>query len=242
MRLNRFLARAGCGSRRSVEELIRAGRVNVDGETVTDPARGVDPARQRVTLDGRPVALPQRWRVMAFHKPRGVVSSLRPQGDRPCLLEYRRRAGLPAGLVPVGRLDVDTTGLLLWTDDGQLQQDLSRPRSHVWKVYRVLLDAALDRSSVELLRGGGIELDGRPCLPARLRRGPDPLRWEIALREGRNRQVRRMFEAIGRRVLHLHRVAYGPIRLGKLAPGRFRELSDDEITALRAAVRRRKTS
>ena len=236
-RLNRFLARSGLGSRRSVEALITAGRVTVDGEVVREPGRRVLPG-QRVAVDGREVRPPARARVLAFHKPPGVVSTLRAQDRRPCLADYRRRAGLPGNLVPVGRLDADSSGLLLWTDDGELAQSLTRPAGHVWKVYRVVLDGPLPPAAAERLTAGRLELDGRPCLPSRLRPGPDPRRWEMALREGRHRQVRRMFALVGRRVVRLHRVAVGPVRLGRLPAGSFRELSDREIAALRAAVRR----
>ncbi len=237
IRLNRFLARAGLGSRRAVEALIRDGRVRVGGEIVLDLGRRVDPRRDTVEMDGRPVAWPETWRVFAFHKPVGVVTSLRPQGRTPCLDLYAASTELPPGAVPVGRLDVDTSGLLLWTDDGDLHQALCRPRSEVWKHYEVTLSRPLPPQAETRLTDGEIRLDGRPCLGARLRcRTEDRLSWDFDLREGRNRQVRRMFEAVGAHVAALHRTAVGDLRLGDLAPGAFRELAPDETAALRRAA------
>lgn len=238
LRLNRFLARAGCGSRRGVEQLVHEGRVAVNGTTVRDLAVRVDPARDHVEVAGRPVALPARWCAYAFHKPRGVVSTLRAQGGQRGLLGFRRQAGLPAGLVPVGRLDADTTGLLIWTDDGELAQALLRPSSAVWKRYLVTLDRPLDDAGARALRAGGLPLDGRPCLPARLRAlpGEPGRRWSLDLQEGRNRQIRRVLAALGCRVLALHRVAVGPVSLGRLEPGAFRPLDAAELAALRRAA------
>jgi len=238
MRLNRFLARAGRGSRRSVEDLVRAGRVAVNGETVRDLGRRVEPGVDLVTLDGAPLHLPDDTRVYAFHKPRGVVSTLVAQDGRPSLLAYRRRADLPDRFVPVGRLDAESTGLLLWTDDGDLNQRLARPASGVWKTYEVELDGPLPPASVPELTGGGLVIDGRPCRPCRLRMKPDATtrHWIMELHEGRRRQIRRMFEAVGLKVVALHRTAVGPVKLGKLRPGDFRRLGKDEEAALRAAV------
>lgn len=237
LRLNRFLARAGVGSRRGVEELIRAGRVAVDGETVSDLGRRVPSRGAVVTVDGRPVTLPETWRVFAFHKPAGVVSSLRGQGDAPCLAEFRERADLPASVIPVGRLDAPTTGLLIWTDDGTLAEALMLPRRKVWKRYRLTLDRPLDPALVGTLTEGRIELDGRPCRPARLEPvGAGGTVWTMWLSEGRNRQIRRMIRAVGRRVTDLHREAVGPVELDDLAAGSFRELDATEIDALREAL------
>ena len=235
IRLNRFLARAGLGSRRAVESLVRDGRVFVDGERVADLGRRVDPRRSRVEVDGRPVVWPESWRVFAFHKPVGVITSLRPQGRVPCLDLYA--ASVPAGVVPVGRLDADTSGLLIWTDDGELHQALCRPRSEVWKRYEVALERPLPPDAEPRLRDGEIRLDGYPCLRARLRRrSSDRLRWDFEISEGRNRQVRRMFSAVGAPVAALHRTAVGNLDLGDLAPGSFRELVSVDLAGLRRAA------
>jgi len=237
LRLNRFLARAGLGSRRGVESLIAAGRVRVNGVAVTEPGRRVDPARDQVECDGSLVSLPAAWRVLAYHKPRGVVCSLRRQDDRPCLADVRRDAGLGAGMVPVGRLDAETSGLLLWTDDGALAEALMLPRRGVWKRYELELDRPLEPGAERRVREGDIELDGRLCLPARLTAlDPGRRRWRYELHEGRNRQIRRVFLALGRRVLALHRTAVGPVELNDLPPGRFRALDGPEIEALRASL------
>jgi len=236
-RINRFLARAGLGSRRAVEDLIRQGRVTVNGDKITDLGRRVDPVNDVVTVDGHTATWPDTWRIFAFHKPVGVVSSLRPQGRTPCLDLYAGQADLPSGTVPVGRLDADTSGLLIWTDDGALHQALCRPRSGVWKVYVVDLNRPLPPDAESKLSNGEILLDGRPCLKARLRRRDDDgRRWEIAVSEGRNRQVRRMFMMVGVRVIGLHRIAVGDLQLADLRPGEFRELDTAESAALRSAA------
>lgn len=238
IRLNRVLARAGHGSRRAVEQLVRDGRVAINGELVTDLGRRVDPATDRVTVDGRPLDLPQDHRVYAFHKPLGVVCTLKAQAGQPSLEEWRRRAELPDRFVPVGRLDQTSSGLLLWTDDGDLNEALCRPRSGVWKAYEVQLATTLPDALLPALTGGGVALDGRPCRPCRLRPGhrPDGRHWVMELHEGRKRQIRRMFGAVGHNVTTLHRVAVGPIQLGRLHPGDFRRLTADEVTELRRAV------
>jgi len=227
------LARAGLGSRRAVETLIRAGRVGVNGKVTDELGRRIDPVRDEVTVDDQRVSWPERWRIFAFHKPVGVISSLRPQGRTPCLDIYADRYDLPPGAVPVGRLDADTSGLLIWTDDGDLHQALCRPRSEVWKTYEVVLTAPLREAALSPLRDGEISLDGRPCLPARLSLlGRDGRRWRMSLREGRNRQVRRMFRAVGARVATLHRTTVGEIDLGDLQVGEFRELEAGEAATI----------
>jgi 23S rRNA pseudouridine2605 synthase len=220
-----------------VEALIREGKVTINGEVATDLGRPVDPATDQVSCGGRLITLPDTWRVFVFHKPRGVVSTLIPQDERPCLAKFRDDAALDISLIPVGRLDSESSGLLIWTDDGMLSQKLCKPVAKVWKVYEALLDAPLPARYLPDLRHGKIELDGRPCLPARLTAmDTKGLQWKISIHEGRNRQVRRMFEAIGWRVVKLHRVAYGPLQLADLPEGTFRELSPSEIELLRNAI------
>ncbi len=237
LRLNRFLSRAGLGSRRGVEDLIINRRITLNGEIVEDLGRRVNPQNDTVTCDGRTVSLPDQWRVFAFHKPIGVVSSLRRFGDTPCLADVREAAGLSGGMVPVGRLDVDTSGLLIWTDDGLLAEQLMRPRHRIWKHYELTLNCPLSAADAARLRDSVVELDGRPCLPAKLeQRGDDDRDWDFAIREGRNRQIRRMFQEVGCRVIELRRVAVGPVKLDDLAPGEFRELTAPQIESLRKAV------
>jgi 23S rRNA pseudouridine2605 synthase len=236
--LNRYLARAGLGSRRGVEEFILAGRVTVNGAVRREPGCRIDPQSDLVALDGQPVRLPSAWRTYAFHKPAGVVSTLKPQGGQPGLALFRTRAGLPPAVVPVGRLDAETTGLLLWTDDGMLAQALLRPASGVEKTYEVRLDGNLAPEDRERLANGVLKLDGRPCRPLRAEPlGPGTRRrWRLTLHEGRKRQIRRMFALLGRRVQSLHRTAVGPVQLGRLRPGDFRRLRESEVASLRRAA------
>ena len=242
MRLNRYLARAGLGSRRSVETLVIEGRVAINGKTITELGRRVLPDSEEVTVDGRPISLPEGSRVYAFHKPMDVVSTLASQGGQPSLLPYRLQSDLPDRFMPVGRLDSETTGLLLWTDDGNLNQNLCQPRSGLWKTYELLLNEDLNQNLVRTLTQGGIEIDGRPCLPCRLKRnsGGTTQQWVIEIHEGRRRQIRRMFRAVGRRVMKLHRVAVGPVNLGNLRPGDFRKLDHNEVEKLRGLVEGKK--
>jgi len=239
LRLNRYLARGGLGSRRGVEQAIRDGEVTVNGEVVTELGRRVDPQRDVVTVAGQRVTLPKRWRIYAFHKPHGVVSSLRAQGNKSCLALFRDRVQLPPAVMPVGRLDAETTGLLLWTDDGDLAQALCRPSNRVWKRYEVYLETPLDAAGIDSLTGGRIALDGRNCLPLRMAAArPGGRHWTLELHEGRYRQIRRMFALVGCSVLSLHRTGIGPISLGRLRVGDFRRLTHQEERALRREVGR----
>jgi 23S rRNA pseudouridine2605 synthase len=225
VRLAKFLAHGGIASRRRAEELVRAGRVTVGGEVVTDPARDVG-AGDDVRVDGSPVGAEAR-EVWAVNKPAGVVSTAREPGGRPAVVELVDSA---ARLYPVGRLDADSTGLLLLTNDGELANRLTHPRYEVAKTYRARLRAPLGEAELERLRSG-VELEDGPTAPAQVRRlGPREI--EIVLREGRNRQVRRMVEAVGNRVVALRRVGFGSLRLGRLAEGAARRLSDREIGLL----------
>jgi pseudouridine synthase len=244
MRLNRYLARAGFGSRRSVETLINAGRVAVDGRKVTDLGRRVEPGVHAVSVDGAIVTLPEDFRVYAFHKPAGVVSTLVSQGGQPSLLPYRLAADIPDRFMPVGRLDSETTGLLLWTDDGSLNQALCRPGTGIWKTYEIELGEPLPATAVPKITGGGLELDGRPVLPCRLRMDTEKTNrhWIMEIHEGRRRQIRRMFKAVGFKVTRLHRTTIGPVSLGKLRPGDFRRLNQRETEALRKAVASKTTA
>lgn len=227
MRLAKFLAHGGVASRRKAEEIVAKGLVTVGGEVVTDPARDVD-AGDDVRVNGKPVAAEAR-EVWAVNKPAGVVSTAREPGSRPAVVEL---VDTEARLYPVGRLDADTTGLLLLTNDGELADRLTHPRYEVPKSYRVRLGKTIADRDLERLRRG-VELDDGPTGPAEVQRlGEREI--EIVLREGRNRQVRRMVEAIGNRVVALQRVRFGPLGLGRLREGGARRLSDREIAQLRA--------
>ena len=238
MRLNKFLARAGFGSRRSVESLITGGSVSLDGKVIRDLGRQIDPEKDDVVVGGKRAGVPRDFRVYAFNKPLSVVSTLKSQGGQASLLPYRLQADLPDRFMPIGRLDSESTGLLLWTDDGQLNQDLCRPKTGLWKTYEVDIQDDLPPNQVKVLTGGKIEIDGRACLPCRLefREGGTTRQWVMQLHEGRRRQIRRMFKAVGLKVIKLHRIAVGPITLGLLRPGDFRRLTKREESALREAI------
>lgn len=229
MRLAKFLAHGGVASRRKAEEIIAKGLVTVGGEVVTDPARDVG-AGDDVRVNGKPVVA-EAHEVWAVNKPAGVVSTAREPGSRPAVVEL---VETNARLYPVGRLDADTTGLLLLTNDGELAERLTHPRYEVPKTYRVRLGKPIADRDLERLRKG-VELDDGPTGPAEVRRLGER-EVEIVLREGRNRQVRRMVEAVGNRVVALQRVRFGQLGLGRLKEGGARRLSRDEIAQLREAA------
>lgn len=225
MRLNAWLARAGIASRRGADELIKAGRVTVNGE----PGRlnTFVESRDLVELDGRALERQQLSYVL-LHKPRGVVTTARDPQGRPTVVGLVRH---PARIMPVGRLDADTTGVLLLTNDGELAHRLAHPRYEVDKVY--LAEVEGDPGPAELARlEGGVELDDGRTAPAKARRAGRG-RVELVIHEGRKHQVKRMLAAVGHPVRHLHRSRYGPLELAGLAPGEWRELTRDEVTALR---------
>ncbi|HET9163720.1 MAG TPA: pseudouridine synthase [Solirubrobacterales bacterium] len=232
MRLAKFLAHGGVASRRRAELIVGSGRVTVDGEVVRDPARDVGEGDD-VRVDGSPVGAEAR-EVWAVNKPAGVVSTAREPGARSAVVEL---VDSPARLYPVGRLDADSTGLLLLTNDGELANRLTHPRYEVAKAYRVELRRPPSGADLRRL-ADGVELDDGPTAPAGVRRLGER-EVEIVLREGRNRQIRRMAESIGNRVLALRRVRFGPIGLGDLAEGRARRLSTAEVEQLRGAAARR---
>jgi 23S rRNA pseudouridine2605 synthase len=232
MRLVKYLAHAGVASRRAAETVIAAGRVSVDGEIVLDPARAVD-EHSSVIVDGRVLDGPEARVVYALNKPLGVVSTARDPGGRPTVLELVDTGPTRPRLYPVGRLDADSSGLILLTNDGELANRLTHPRFEVEKTYRATLGGAPAGDGVLRALRRGVELDDGPTAPARVRRIGKSL-IEITIHEGRNRQVRRMCEAAGRPVLALERVAFGQLRLGGLAAGEHRRLTEREVADLRA--------
>jgi 23S rRNA pseudouridine2605 synthase len=230
VRLAKYIASAGVASRRTAEEIVRAGRVTVDAISVTDPARAVDDS-QAVLVDGRRVRPPAEREVYAVNKPAGVVSTARdPQGRQTVVSLVRSEVRL----YPVGRLDANTTGLILLTNDGELAHRLIHPSFQVPKTYRAIVSAGPVRQPAIRALREGVRLDDGVTAPARVRlTGPDAL--EITIHEGRKRQVRRMCEAVGHPVKQLERVAFGPLKLGGLKPGAHRRLSDAEVAELAAA-------
>jgi 23S rRNA pseudouridine2605 synthase len=229
VRLAKYLAHAGVASRRAAERLIAEGRVTVGGGVADDPAQDVDES-SGVEVDGRAVA-PEPREVYALNKPAGVVSTASDTHGRPIvtdLIESERR------LYPVGRLDADTTGLILLTNDGELAELLTHPRHGVTKTYRATVRPPdIGQAALRRMREG-VELEDGRTAPAGARL-VEPGMVELELREGRKRQVRRMCEAVGHPVTSLERVAFGPLRLGALAPGDSRRLTAAEVERLRAA-------
>lgn len=248
MRLQRFLARAGVASRRGSEALMTAGRVRVNGEVKTELGTKVDPAVDIVEVDGSEIVLGAGAAYLMFHKPARVLTTMHDPHGRPTVAPFMPCDRYP-GLFPVGRLDMDTTGLLLFTTDGDLGQRLLHPSHHVWKTYIAFVDGYCADIELEPLREG-LVLDDGPCQPARCRTiSPSDapvsshldLRYvtvvEISIREGRKNQVKRMLSSIGHPVLRLHRSRFGDLELGDLPSGSWRELTSAEVTALKCATR-----
>ena len=232
MRLNAYLARAGIASRRQADELISAGRVRVNGEPgqLNTAVRSGDV----VEVDGRRVA-PQRLAYVLLHKPAGVVTTARDPHGRPTVVEL---VGRPERVVPVGRLDADTTGALLLTNDGRLAHRLAHPRYGVPKVYEADVEGSPRREALAALQEG-VELDDGVTAPAGvrvLRRRAGSTLLELTLHEGRKHQVKRMCAAVGHPVRRLHRSGYAGLELGGLTPGESRELTEDEVVALRGTA------
>lgn len=246
MRLQKFLARAGAASRRGAENLMTAGRVKVNGEVVTELGSKVDPLVDHVEVDGVEVRLADGPVVLALHKPAGYVTTMFDPHGRPTVAELVPTDRYP-GLFPVGRLDLDTTGLLLFTTDGELGNALLHPSRHVEKRYVARVRGVPAPDDLALLREG-IELEDGMTAPAKValvrhaatRRGlrADEGTCEVALRihEGRKRQVKRMLEAVGHPVVALRRTDFGPIRLGTLPEGQWREIEGPECVALYEAA------
>jgi len=232
MRLQKFLARCGVASRRASEKLIASGRVSVNGVVVTGLAERIDPAVDLVEVDGRAVSRDDSFVYIMLNKPAGYITSMGDPFDRPTVSDL-----VPddfAGLFPVGRLDKETTGALLFTNNGELGFRLLHPKYHVQKVYEVRVKYPVTDDQVRKLTEG-IELDDGLTLPAKtvlLDEEKDKTLVHLTITEGRKRQLRRMFAAISNPVLLLHRVSFGPMSLGDLASGHWRHLTDAEIESL----------
>lgn len=250
MRVQKFLARAGVASRRGSENLMTAGRVRVNGQVVTELGSKVDPHVDTVTVDGREVRLADGSVYLMLNKPAGYVTTMRDPGGRPCVAELVPSDRYP-GLFPVGRLDRDTTGLLLFTTDGEAAQRLLHPSYEKDKHYVALVEGVIGRDERRALERG-ITLDDGPCAPAKvefIERG-DPRATTLArtggdgtslvgltIHEGRKHQVKRMLSAVGHEVIALHRDTFGPLALSGVGPGQWRMLTDAEQEALRGAAR-----
>lgn len=228
MRLQKFLAHAGAGSRRNCESLIRAGRVYVNGQCCTQLGTCVNPQRDRIELDGKPLHLPENYRYVLLNKPEGyLVSRSDPHHTRTI---YQLLPPELAFLHPVGRLDQDSCGLLLLTNDGDLTEKLLHPRFKLEKVYHVQVRGRVSQAALQTLRQG-VELAEGMTQPARVvyLGKHKAMAWlEFGLREGRNRQIRRMCQAVGWQVIHLQRIRLGPLELGQLPLGTWRDLNEKE--------------
>ncbi|MBQ9690680.1 MAG: rRNA pseudouridine synthase [Eggerthellaceae bacterium] len=240
MRLQRFLARSGVASRRHSETLILDGRVSVNGVIVTTLGTRVYPGDE-VRLDGVPVFLNSDASMLMLNKPSGVLSAMSDDRGRTTLSDLLGDAY--KSFFHVGRLDIDTTGLLLITNDGELGNALTHPKYHVWKTYEVTVTGRLQEEAVQAL-ADGVMLDDGLTAPSKvgslhfvsLKNNEVATVFNLSIREGKNRQIKRMCEAVGHPVISLHRKAFGPLELGDLSEGSFRMLSDEEILALRNCI------
>jgi pseudouridine synthase len=245
-RLQKILSQAGIASRRASERLIVEGRVTVNGATIVELGTKADASRDDIRVDGRRIRLPERHRYILLNKPRGYVTTRSDPQKRPTVMDL---VGIHEYVYPVGRLDFDSEGLLLMTNDGDLAARLTHPSHGIERVYEARVLGVPDGHDLQRLRHG-VVIDGRKTEPAEIEiLGRRPSRSEagprgepvlrITVREGRNRQVRKMFDAIGHPVAHLTRVAIGPIRDKRLKPGEWRDLLTEEVERLRQATARR---
>jgi pseudouridine synthase len=227
---------AGVGSRRHCDRLIAEGRVQVNGENPEHAGTRIDPASDTVHLDGRPVRLPRRQISLILNKPRGILVTLKDQRGRPTITALLE--DIPERVFPVGRLDKESEGLLLLTNDGDLAFRVAHPRFGLPKTYHVTVGEDFDRADLERLRKGVQLTEGlaRPISASILRRGPDESEIEIILGQGRKREIRRMLSRLGFEVTTLRRVALGNLKLGKLRPGQWRLLDSAELSGLRRTL------
>jgi 23S rRNA pseudouridine2605 synthase len=235
MRLNKYLAQAGIASRRKCDDLILAGYVQVNGKTVDRVGVVIDESKDKVTFKGRPVTLKRNFTYIILNKPKGVVTTARDQFRRRTVLDL---IAIPERIFPIGRLDYNTTGVLLLTDDGELSNRLLHPNYKVTKVYRALLDRVI--RPVDLFRlSNGVELDGRktqPCKITELRIVDNGSLLQIELKEGRNRQIRKMFELFNYHVEELERISFAGLKATGLQQGEWRYLTKDEVNRLKEIV------
>lgn len=236
IRLQKFLSECGAASRRKAEELIVSGAVRVNGQVVTLGTR-IDPDRDKVTLHGKRVVRQRQNVYVMLHKPRGFVTTMSDEMDRKCVAELVQDVG--TRVYPVGRLDRESEGLLLMTNDGAFAQMLMHPSHHIGKTYRVTVCPTVTDEQITQLTTG-MMIDGRRTAPAEVRivtREPERVVMEVILYEGRNRQIRKMCEALGLEVARLKRTAIGNVKLGMLHPGDWRQLTDREVASLTALAK-----
>jgi len=232
-RLQKIISAAGVTSRRASEELILAGRVAVNGTVMTELGSKADPAVDTVTVDGRPLTIAAKKLYILLYKPVGYLTTLDDPEGRPLVTDLLKEVG--ERVYPVGRLDYNTEGLLLLTSDGEWANQLMHPRHEVEKEYHVRVRGKVHKSQLDQL-AGGVDIEGKKTAPARvcmIKEGEQNDWFSITIHEGRNRQVRRMCEAVSLAVVRLRRVRYGMLTLGALKPGEFRYLTEAEVSGLR---------
>lgn len=236
MRLNRFLAKAGIASRRAADQLLIAGRVAVNGRIVTEPGLVVDEVADEVTFDGKRLELPDEYVYLLLNKPSGYLVTCRDDFNRPVVLDLV--VGYERLVRPVGRLDLDSSGLLLLTNDGELAFRLSHPRHRIDKKYLVKCEGSIPDHKLAVLAEGVDLEDGRtwPAAVELIARKSDFTKFHMTIHEGRKRQIRRMCDALGYRVVSLKRIEYGGLSLGILKSGSYRRLEKKEVERLRSAV------
>jgi 23S rRNA pseudouridine2605 synthase len=231
-RLQNVLAHAGIASRRRAAQLIESGKVKVDGKVITEKGCRIDPEEHKILVDGRAIPKEEKKYYFLFNKPVNVISTASDTHDRRKVIDYFKE--VKARLYPVGRLDKDTTGLLLVTNDGMLTHKLAHPSFEVEKEYRVTINGYLSQKDLDRLEKG-IDLEGKKTAPCVIRRVKRTLKGDvlkIILHEGRKRQIRRMFEEVGAKVTALERTRYAGLTLGRLKPGEYRQLTEREIARL----------
>jgi 23S rRNA pseudouridine2605 synthase len=232
MRLNKFMAECGIASRRACDEIIRQGRVRVNNKTVTELGVDVDEIKDRISVDGKRVQVKRATYIM-LHKPKGYVTTVKDEKGRKTVMEL---VDIDKRVYPVGRLDYDTEGLLILTNDGDLTFKLTHPRHEVYKTYVARIDGQMSENELKALKDG-VEIDGEKTAPANVSvlefdGENNKSRVELSIREGKNHQVKKMFEAVGKNVLFLKRTKMGEISLGGLSRGKWRFLNDKEIAYL----------
>ncbi|MBU2537445.1 MAG: rRNA pseudouridine synthase [Proteobacteria bacterium] len=231
-RLQKILAKAGIASRRNAEELIRQGKVTVDGKVVTEMGCRVDPEKQVVAFEGRPLRQEEEKIYLLLNKPRGYVTTLHDPQGRPIVTSLL--TGITSRVFPVGRLDFDTEGALIMTNDGDFAERILHPRFEIERTYQATVRGLPPPEKIRLLEEG-LELEGKKTWPAKVEiisREPETTTLEITIHEGRKRQVRMMFQAIGHRVLALKRIAYGGLPLGGLPAGKYRRLTPADLALI----------
>jgi 23S rRNA pseudouridine2605 synthase len=231
MRLNKYIATAGVASRRSSDELIKEGRVAVNGNIVTDLATVVDVEIDQITVDGKSIHVKTKDVYVMLHKPANYVTTVKDEKGRDSVIDLVK---MSERIFPVGRLDYDTTGLLLLTNDGELSFRLAHPKYGIDKTYVALLNKKISEQELSVLRKGVVLIDGKtaPCKAVKL----SPTLVEITIHEGKNKQIKRMFRKLGFKVRELHRSKYGTLQLAKLKYGQWRHLHTQEVQALKRAV------